>query len=480
MEGNLRRPIDFFVLLFLACACSKDTVEPDSGSGDSSDPNVAPLITSVELEAFEVTPLSRAVHVELSAPAAIRLEFWQGGGTHFERQFTAVEASQSLPLLGLRSASETHLIVHAQSGDRSESSQVIDFETAALGFDSLIKMGDFAGMDSDGSMVMFEVDTKDDSEQNKLFMGVDRAGEIVWTFENTVQSVGVATFIESAGEGQFVFPAEHGGVFIDGLGQVSRNVEEERQFDHDLAVQANGSLLLITQEARMIQTEKWGAIEVLGSELLEIDSEGKESWGWSTFDHMDTERYPNSLSEPRQGVSDWIHMNSVQYIEEHQQILVSLRHQNQVLLIDRATGDVVWTLGEDGDFELLNGSWFSSQHDASMQPDGSILLYDNGNFKSADPTTRMVRYSLDPETLRAEQVWELDMGVYMNTMGGVIPLDNGNFQVTLGGHRDRSMPASVVEVTPDGELVWEMKLSAVGTYWTIYRSNFFQFAQPVQ
>jgi arylsulfate sulfotransferase len=476
----LRRRIDFIILLFLACACSKDTVEPDSGSEDSSTPQVVPLIISVELEEFEVTPLSRAVHVELSAPGAVRLEFWQGSGPHFERQFTAVEASQSLPLLGLRSASETHLIVHAQSGDRSESSQVIDFETAVLGFDSPVVMGDFAGMDSDGSMVLFKLESRDDSDQNEMFMGVDRAGEIVWAFRNTVQLVGVASFIESSGDGQFVYRAKYGGVFVDALGQVSRNVEGERLFDHDLAVQANGSLLMITQEARTIQTETWGEIQILGSELVEVDSEGKESWSWSTFDHMDTERYPNTLSGPKQGVSDWTHLNSVQYIEERNQILVSVRNQSQVLLIDRATGDVVWTLGEDGDFELLNGSWFSSQHDASMQPDGSILLYDNGNFKTANPTTRVVRYVLDAETLKAEQVWELDMGVYMNTMGGVIPLDNGNFQVTLGGHRDKIMPASVVEVTPDGQSVWEMKFSTPGVFWTIYRSSIFQFAQVVQ
>ena len=427
-----------------------------------------------------MSPLSRAVHLEMSAPATVRLEFWQGSGPHFERQFTEVEASQTLPLLGLKSASETYLIVHAEAGEYSESSQVIEFETAELGFDSMIKMGDFAGMESDGSMVMFALSSEDGSELDGRFVGVDRAGEIVWTFQNSIQKLGVAWFIESTGAGQFFYPAQHGCVFTDELGQVVRNVERERQFDHDLAVQANGDLLLITQEARTLKTEKWGTITVIGSGLIEIDADGNESWEWSTFDHLDTERYPNQLSTPRQGVSDWIHMNSVQFIEENNQILVSLRHQNQVLLIDRATGDVVWTLGIDGDFELLNGSWFSSQHDASMQPDGSILLYDNGNFKSDDPTTRIVRYVVDEETHTAEQVLDLDMGVFMNTMGGVVPLENDNLHVTLGGHRDRNTPASVVEVTPDGQLVWGMELSAVGTYWTIYRSNVFQFAQPVQ
>jgi hypothetical protein len=370
--------------------------------------------------------------------------------------------------------------VHADTGEVSESSSIIEFDTAALPFDSMIEMGDFGGIDSDGSMVLFQLGNRDRPDQNKFFIGVDRSGEIVWTFENTIQTLSAGAFIESFADGQFVYPALQGCVFIDALGQVTRNVIRDELVIGDFAIQPNGSLLLITPERRTLPTEKWGTIEVVGSKIVELDSEGDESWDWSSFDHLDTERYPNLLSTPKQGVSDWIHMNSLQFIEAHNQILVSLRHQNQVLLIDRATGDVVWTLGMGGDFDLQSGSWFSSQHDVSMQSDGSILLYDNGNFKSEDPTTRIVRYVVDEETQTAEQVLDLDMGVFMNTMGGVIPLENGNFHVTLGGHRDRSMPARVVEVTPEGQSVWEMELSALGTFWTIYRSSVYQFAQPIQ
>ena len=469
-----------FILLFLTCACSKENVESDSGPEDSRTQQGDPLITSIELEEFEESPLSRAVHVELNAPAAIRLEFWQGSGPHFERQFKEVEASQTVPLLGLRSSSATHLIVHAETDEQSESSPVIEFETAALGFDSPIEMGDFAGMDSDGTMVVFQLGNRDYPGQNKFFIGVDRSGEVVWTFENVIQKLGAGAFIESAEDGQFVYSTNRGCVFIDGLGQVTRNVVQDDFIVGDFAIQESGSLLLIAQEPRTLQTEKWGTIEVVGSKLIEVDPEGEELWSWSAFDYLDTERYPNLLSEPKDGVADWTHTNSVQFIEEDNQILVGVRNQNQVLLIDRTTGDVVWTLGKDGDFELLNGSWFSSQHDASIQPDGSILLYDNGNFKSDEPTSRIVRYVLDEETHTAEQVWDLDMGVFMTTMGGVIPLENGNFHVTLGGHRDKSLPASVVEVTPDGQVLWQMDVSPLETFWTIYRSDIFQFAQPMQ
>jgi hypothetical protein len=247
-----------------------------------------------------------------------------------------------------------------------------------------------------------------------------------------------------------------------------------------LAIKPGGDLLLITHEARMVQTEKWGEIEIRGSGLIEADLDGQETWAWSAFDHLDTERFPNGMSEPRDGVSDWTHANSVQFIEERNQILVSVRNQSQVLLIDRATGDVVWTLGVDGDFELLSGTWFSGQHDASMQPDGSILLYDNGNLKPGNPPTRIVRYVLNEETLQAEEVMDLDMGVLMISMGGVVPLDNGNFLVTLGGHRNRDTPATIVEMSPDGETVWRMAIGPSEPFRTIYRGNVFQFAQPIQ
>ena len=73
----------------------------------------------------------------------------------------------------------------------------------------------------------------------------------------------------------------------------------------------------------------------------------------------------------------------------------------RILKVDRATGDVVWELGEGGDFELLAGEWFCNQHDPELQPDGSWLVYDN----SLEGPSRVVEVAVDEETMTAEIVW---------------------------------------------------------------------------
>ena len=54
-------------------------------------------------------------------------------------------------------------------------------------------------------------------------------------------------------------------------------------------------------------------------------------------------------------------------------VAASLRSVFAVIIIDRATGDVIWRLGPDP---------LAQQHCPSELPDGSLLLFDNGTFRA--------------------------------------------------------------------------------------------------
>ena len=46
----------------------------------------------------------------------------------------------------------------------------------------------------------------------------------------------------------------------------------------------------------------------------------------------------------------------------------------------------MWKLGTDGDFQLESGdpsAWFSHQHDAKVESDGMLTLFDNSNLRRA-------------------------------------------------------------------------------------------------
>lgn len=65
-------------------------------------------------------------------------------------------------------------------------------------------------------------------------------------------------------------------------------------------------------------------------------------------------------------------------------MIASFRNLDEVLKIDRQTGEILWTLGGLGDdFGLTEEQLFSRQHYAKLTDTGTLLLFDN-----AMPTNR--------------------------------------------------------------------------------------------
>ena len=82
---------------------------------------------------------------------------------------------------------------------------------------------------------------------------------------------------------------------------------------------------------------------------------------------------------------DWSHANAAQLFEAENVVLVSARNLSSVMALrweaddEGPAGEVLWQLGPGLDFELTEGEWFYRQHAPEVQPDGTILVYDNGS-----------------------------------------------------------------------------------------------------
>ena len=121
-----------------------------------------------------------------------------------------------------------------------------------------------------------------------------------------------------------------------------------------------------------------------------LDQNRKPVWLWNEFDHLDINRRPYMYA-------DWTHTNAVIYSPDDGNLIISIRHQNWLVKIDYSngagTGDILWHLGYQGDFTLLNtdGStdtnstdWFYAQHGPSFATSNttgkfSLVLFDNGD-----------------------------------------------------------------------------------------------------
>ncbi|MFB6156029.1 MAG: aryl-sulfate sulfotransferase [Haloferacaceae archaeon] len=145
---------------------------------------------------------------------------------------------------------------------------------------------------------------------------------------------------------------------------------------------------------------------------------------------------------------DWTHVNDVDVVGEDR-LLLSPRNFDQVLLLNRTTGEVVWHLGEDDQYRTLKRQ-HNPDYLVSESGRTTVLVADSEN-------NRIVEYARDPDG-GWTRTWRLggDRGI----LGGGASdlawprdadrLPNGNTLVS------DSRNSRVFEVTPAGDVVWEV------------------------
>ena len=194
---------------------------------------------------------------------------------------------------------------------------------------------------------------------------------------------------------------------------------------------------------------------------------------------------------------DWVHTNSMSVLGPNKwydagdkrfhpdNIIIDCRDANIILIIEKATGNIVWKIGPyfDQTPELRKLGWIIGQHHAHMIPrglpgEGNILIFDNGGWGGYDvpnpgsPTgvkaalrdhSRVLE--IDPVAMKI--VWQytpteagflapMDCNrFYSPFISGMQRLPNGNTLITEGSD------GRVFEVTKDHELVWEF----ISPYW---------------
>lgn len=183
-------------------------------------------------------------------------------------------------------------------------------------------------------------------------------------------------------------------------------------------------------------------------------------WTWRICDHYD----------PPKVVKDWSHTNTVAPIHGERAVLISNRNQNNVMKVNRDTDELEWVLGDNGDFDLDPEDRFMRQHAVEPQPNGNILMFDNGE-RGIREWSRAAEYALtfdeDGAPLGAELVWEFrDESLFGAFKSDADRLANDNTLVTFSNTEDTD-EALILEVNMDGEVLWELRS---GPEWRTYRA----------
>ncbi len=246
---------------------------------------------------------------------------------------------------------------------------------------------------------------------------------------------------------------------------------------HDLQILENGHYFLISYDqqyynmSEVIEGGRESAI-VEGTVIQEFDSEDNLVFQWRSWDHLEITDAINV--DFTFSFVFYTHGNAIE-IDTDGNILFSVLAMDQILKIDRNTGDIIWYLGGyKNEFTFTNDEGFCIQHDIRRIANGNITLYDNGSCHTP-PISRAKEYELDEVNKTATLVWEYEhpKQIHCRAMGNVQRLSNGNTLINWGQLPEFAMTGddlwpAITEVRPDKTIAYELTFDKF--YHFVYRS----------
>lgn len=391
------------------------------------------------LDRYGRTPLAGEIEVSTGAPTYATLHI-QGGGVHRAIQSPNAENNHHMPVLGLYPETDYSIFIEldpAGSGG-GLTTEPITFRTPELpsDFPEIELLVAKPHLMEPGYLVLGRFG-RAPGESVGYSIILDQAGRVVW--------------FSPEGSNTPNMKPNRNLVFMNGFGvfEMSLTGEKKRlavledpgfQPHHEFSESTRGTYLTLTRERLPVAGYPTSVIdpaaprvtaEIEDNPVVEYDLDGRILHRWRLSDILDPTRvgYMSlGVTDRYTGGLDWAHANSVFHDPSDDTFIVSVRHQDAVIKIRRTTGELVWILGTHdnwrapwSDYLLApvgdDFEWQYHQHAAYLTDRGTIMLFDNGNFRATpfDGTTpvpphksysRAVEYEVDESTMTVRQVWE--------------------------------------------------------------------------
>lgn len=298
---------------------------------------------------------------------------------------------------------------------------------------------------------------------------------------------------------------------------------------HDVVPLPNGNVLMIMQEIKThAQAVAAGRNPATVGDtfnpdfLIEVQKTGPTSgkivWEWHQWDHLIQDFDPTkdnygivsnhpeliNINFGEDFVGDWIHMNSVDYNPEYDQILLSAHNFDEVWVIDHSTttdqaaghdggmyhhgGDLLYRWGNPQAYDRGDASTkkLFFQHQCTwIKPGlpgaGNILVFANGNnhpdgsYSTVDEFAPAVNvsgeYYLPPGGTYGPEnytwLYRLPNNLYAGIYSGAQRMLNGNTLICSG------TTGTFIEVTPDHQIVWTyINPYPLGNLNDVYRTQY--------
>jgi arylsulfate sulfotransferase len=471
----------------------------------------ATLGPSLTMDPNGVTPLAGVVELTTDVSTRVTLTISDGSDS-WVREFAEFQTEHYLPILGLKpdNSYSVEVIVTDQADESLVLAPLLPAVTGPLpvdfpninvlfsdstkmepGFTLLDKISRGGSTTPDGTLPIYTII-------------VDNAGDVVW-----YSTLGAGVMRQLSNGNLFYRVYRAVNVFeIDLLGNEKQSVVlSVGLLHHDLFPTTNGTLLSLTSETVVVDgfptsdanpNAPTQTANIEDTPVVEFLSDGSLLNTWKLTDILDPTRIGfDSLDSRSVGLGfDWAHANAVLYDPRDDSIIVSVRHQDAVVKFSRSTGNLEWILGNHDNWPpefqpfLLTPvgapfEWQYHQHAQMITSSGTLLLFDNGNYRASpfdgrvpipddENYSRAVEYAIDKERMEVRQIWEYGAQIEQNYYSGSLSdadwmKNTGNVLITssvtswLGGVSSGSLGmgrshARIIEVdhnTP-AEKVFEM------------------------
>lgn len=365
----------------------------------------------IKLNPYLISPLSAMILLEtpVSSEATVIVRGKESAGD-ISHTFPAGK-KHILPIYGLYADYQNTVDIILADGQKNS----VKIQTAPLHPDVPVATSIQTTSEYFGHNLMFLT-----AAMRAMPVGYDYAGDVRW-----YANLNFAFDLKRMPNGHILIGTERlvkMPYFTTGLyetcfsGKIFKEYKTPSGYHHDQFVMEDGNILVLSFDFYS------GTVEDVCLLLDPNTGEVLKTWDYKKV----LPQYPTAGSGS-QDEHDWFHNNAVWYDKKTNSLTLSGRHQDAVINLDFETGDLNWIIGDsegwpedmqkyfftpvgDGEFD-----WQYEQHACVVLPDGDIMLFDNGHWRSKnkanyvaakDNFSRGVRYRIDTEKMTIEQIWQ--------------------------------------------------------------------------
>lgn len=437
------RPASALLLPLLACS--------GGGSGGDSAGTRQGAAEPIEVEVAVDDEVPTVVHLDWSTEVETGAQVsWsqEGGPSGVE---TAPEAgpSHSLSLVGLKPDRllNVEILGGGPEGEDFESGP-LTVQTGSLD-PALPTLGltEAGGGPQPGVTVLSVVRAEGGLGGEGAAVMLDADGEVVW-FHLLPAGAGSTSSALDVDREAVLALTEEGllRVPLDGAEPVLTEVEDVH---HDFTQLPDGTVAVLAREVRHVSGR-----DLRMDTIVELDAEGGSTQVWSAWEHLEALGLEDADLETADHGRDLTHANALDYVESEDAWLLTMTNLPGVVLVDRPTGEVRWSLLADGTGSLALDldETLEIIHVAELLDEDRLLLFVNQS--SWGPCAHIVELDLGGEAVT--QAARLDPGVgecvTVFALGDAQRLEEGHTLATW------STAGVLEELDADGASVWRAEL----------------------